>query len=299
MTMVTKNALAIGGGAATRLNSSRSAATVSTRNASHQPTDSAAGRFASHRKVPNPQHSAAIEGIPASNTDRSCRMLASDAAASPKLAIKNAAPASVVAFASSARTPVAAQTGIKYANGRLNATARSTLIRVPKKPQIISAPWNSTNCGAVPVKPTPSRANPVHRPTARATTPHPSKRKRNTRNANGQRTIAVCGVGFCEPPIAASARDRDDICCACPQLISSEARALFVHEGEISPLIVLGLHADRLRLRLSLDRIVDAHAPFLMNTFLGHRIGKAWPIGERFCQRLRSRVETTWCKSPS
>src|SRR6516165_6819898 len=108
-----KKALATGGGAATRLNSSRSAATVSTRNASHQPADSDAGRFASHNNVPNPQDSAAIDGIPASNADRSRRMFQSDAAASPKLAIKNAAPASVVALASSARTPVAAQTGIK------------------------------------------------------------------------------------------------------------------------------------------------------------------------------------------
>ena len=91
-----KTTLAIAGGATIRLSSSRSAATVSTRNASHQPADFGKGRSASQVRVPNPQHSAAIEGITASKADCSRRMFQSDAAASAKLAVKNATPAKVI-----------------------------------------------------------------------------------------------------------------------------------------------------------------------------------------------------------
>src|SRR5262249_1840131 len=59
------------------------------------------------------------------------------------------------------------------------------------------------------------------------------------------------------------------------------------HERLVGALVVLGLHADRLRLRLGLDRIVDAHAPFLVDAALGHGVREGRTGGERFCHALR------------
>ena len=46
----------------------------------------------------------------------------------------------------------------------------------------------------------------------------------------------------------------------------------FVGEGFVGAGEVPGLHAERLRLRLRLDRRVDVHAPFLMQAALRHRV---------------------------
>src|SRR5665647_3543089 len=46
--------------------------------------------------------------------------------------------------------------------------------------------------------------------------------------------------------------------------VALEHRLALGDEGLVGPLVVLGLHADRLRLRLGFDRLVDAHVPFLM-----------------------------------
>src|SRR5208282_2108122 len=72
-------------------------------------------------------------------------------------------------------------------------------------------------------------------------------------------------------------------------LISLEYRLLLFDEGRVGTLIVLGLHADSLRLSLRLDRIVDAHAPFLVNAAFSHCVSECRTIGEGACETLRFR----------
>src|SRR5579864_5956501 len=43
--------------------------------------------------------------------------------------------------------------------------------------------------------------------------------------------------------------------------VALEHRPALVHERLVGALVILRLHADRLRLRLGLDGVVDAHAP--------------------------------------
>src|SRR5664279_2201777 len=69
--------------------------------------------------------------------------------------------------------------------------------------------------------------------------------------------------------------------------VSLEHRLLLGDEGLIGALVVLGLHADRLRLRLGFDRLVDAHVPFLMQALLGHRIGEGRAVRQGLGQCLR------------
>ena len=55
---------------------------------------------------------------------------------------------------------------------------------------------------------------------------------------------------------------------------------------------ILGRHADRLRLRLGFDDLVEAHRPFLMQHRLGHAVGEPRAVGERAraARRPRSAV---------
>src|SRR5271165_6675317 len=69
--------------------------------------------------------------------------------------------------------------------------------------------------------------------------------------------------------------------------IALKYRLFLPDEGLVSPLVVLGLHADRLRLGLRFDRVVDAHAPFLVNAAFGHRTGEGRTVGEGTGKRLR------------
>src|SRR5690606_28501384 len=60
-----------------------------------------------------------------------------------------------------------------------------------------------------------------------------------------------------------------------------EGGPLLCYERFIGAFIVPGLHADRLRLRLGLDGVVDRHAPFLMNAALGHCMREGRAVSER------------------
>jgi hypothetical protein len=48
-----------------------------------------------------------------------------------------------------------------------------------------------------------------------------------------------------------------------------------------------GEHADRLRLRLGFDRLLDGHRPFLVQHGLGDAVGEGRAVGELAGQRLR------------
>src|SRR5882672_10128455 len=62
--------------------------------------------------------------------------------------------------------------------------------------------------------------------------------------------------------------------------IALEDRLLFGDEGLIGAPEILRLHADRLRLRLHFDRLVETCRPFLMQYFLGHAVGERRARGE-------------------
>lgn len=49
---------------------------------------------------------------------------------------------------------------------------------------------------------------------------------------------------------------------------------------------VLRLHADGLRLGLSLDRLFDGHGPFLLQHGLGHAVPEGGAIGQLACGLL-------------
>src|SRR5678815_6032192 len=52
-------------------------------------------------------------------------------------------------------------------------------------------------------------------------------------------------------------------------LVALEAGLLLRGEGLVGAREVLGLHADRLRLGLGLERLLDREVPLLMQAFLG------------------------------
>src|SRR5690349_12870841 len=66
--------------------------------------------------------------------------------------------------------------------------------------------------------------------------------------------------------------------------IPLEHRLFLRNEGAVGALEVAGLHADRLCLRLGLDRLVEAHRPFLVELRLGDAMGEGRsrnnPLGE-------------------
>jgi MFS family permease len=59
--------------------------------------------------------------------------------------------------------------------------------------------------------------------------------------------------------------------------IALEDRLSFGGEGAIGAAVIARLHADRLRLRLGLDRLIDGHVPFLMQAHLSHGVGEGRP----------------------
>src|SRR5690606_13674982 len=65
--------------------------------------------------------------------------------------------------------------------------------------------------------------------------------------------------------------------------IPLEYWTLFRDEGAVGALEVARLHADRLRLRFRLDRLIKAHRPFLVEL----RLGDAMREGRAGCQLLR------------
>src|SRR3989304_3671597 len=68
--------------------------------------------------------------------------------------------------------------------------------------------------------------------------------------------------------------------------IAFENGLLLGHECLISALVILRLHADRLRLGFGFDRVVDAHAPFLVNAALGHAMRERRACRDRIGQRF-------------
>ncbi len=61
--------------------------------------------------------------------------------------------------------------------------------------------------------------------------------------------------------------------------VALESRTLLGDEGAIGAAVVTCLHTDGLGLRLRLDRVIDAHAPFLMDAALGHRVREGRTVG--------------------
>src|ERR1700747_1220412 len=58
-------------------------------------------------------------------------------------------------------------------------------------------------------------------------------------------------------------------------LIPLKYRFLFGDKGAIGALEILGLHADRLRLRFGLDELIETHRPFLNELRLGDAVGES------------------------
>src|ERR1700728_1268542 len=54
----------------------------------------------------------------------------------------------------------------------------------------------------------------------------------------------------------------------------------FAGVGGVGTGEVVGLHAERLRLRLGFDGIVDRYRPFLLQALLGHGVREGWTIGK-------------------
>src|SRR5512134_872055 len=69
------------------------------------------------------------------------------------------------------------------------------------------------------------------------------------------------------------------------RLVALELRLLLGDERVVGALEVLGLHADRLRLGLGLERLLDRLVPFLVQALLGHGMRERRAVG----QTLRNR----------
>ena len=69
-----------------------------------------------------------------------------------------------------------------------------------------------------------------------------------------------------------------------PALNLRKLRFLLGHKRVVGALEVLGLHADGLRLRLGLDRLVERHRPFLIEHGLGHHVREGRSLGESLGQ---------------
>src|SRR5207248_4504509 len=69
--------------------------------------------------------------------------------------------------------------------------------------------------------------------------------------------------------------------------IPLETRLGLAYESFIGALVVVGLHADGLRLRFRLNGLVNPHAPFLMNAALGHGVSECRPFRQLFRHGLR------------
>jgi hypothetical protein len=69
--------------------------------------------------------------------------------------------------------------------------------------------------------------------------------------------------------------------------LPSKRGGVFVHERVVGAAEVGGLHADRLRLCLRLDRAVEVHRPLLVQQLLGHAVRERGAVGERARVGLR------------
>src|SRR5947209_8786430 len=97
--------------------------------------------------------------------------------------------------------------------------------------------------------------------------------------AGRRRRASAEGMGA-SPYAVATGRRRS------PPSVALEYGLGLLEEGLVSALVILGLHADRLRLRFGLDGVVDAHAPFVMDAALGHGVREGRAVGERLRQCL-------------
>ena len=90
--------------------------------------------------------------------------------------------------------------------------------------------------------------------------------------------------------------------------IALEHRLLLGGKGAERAREILGLHAQRLRHRLGLDRGLDRHRPFHLQHALGHGVGEGRPVGEDRARAsvasastvsgLREPVEEARCARP-
>src|SRR3954470_15257042 len=89
-----------------------------------------------------------------------------------------------------------------------------------------------------------------------------------------------------------------------PSSIPLEHRLFLGHERLVGALEVARLHADRLRLRFRLDRLVEAHRPFLVELRLGDAVREGWPRDDtrRHLERIgleRSCIDQAVVESPA
>ena len=68
--------------------------------------------------------------------------------------------------------------------------------------------------------------------------------------------------------------------------VALENGLLFVNKGVVCPPKILSLHTDRLRLRFTLNGLIDRHVPLLVQLCLGDAIGK----GRARCDPRGSRL---------
>src|SRR5436190_3196866 len=71
--------------------------------------------------------------------------------------------------------------------------------------------------------------------------------------------------------------------------IALEAGFLLLHERLVRPLEVAGLHADRLRFGLGLERLLDGLAPLLVQALLRHRVCEGRAVSQVARHFLRAR----------
>ncbi|AHI77439.1 hypothetical protein BTJ_209 [Burkholderia thailandensis E444] len=182
--MPQKQALAPRGSGRTRVSSSRSAAIVRIRNASHHATAANGSPVSSQTTLPAHQHPTL-----AASTHRNsavCRRSTAALTASATLAAPaSSAAASIGGAPASNATPAAtAIAGTRYAQRAPSATARSTPITAPKNTGIISTPCHASLDTACAGAGAPSRARPVAMPHASSATMTPPAATRTIARAS-------------------------------------------------------------------------------------------------------------------
>ena len=83
-----------------------------------------------------------------------------------------------------------------------------------------------------------------------------------------------------------------------PAQLPSNTRLLLRDEGLVGAREIAGQHAERLRLRLGLDRLVDRHRPLLVQHRLGDAVGEGRARSELARQRLRIGEQRLGCAQP-
>jgi hypothetical protein len=145
----------------------------------------------------------------------------------------------------------------------------------------------------------------ARRPARRVTTARGSARRRPRRHRRGRAAERRWpSVELCFGKLAVRGRRRTASrgSCAIGHQSPSKTGCSLRREGAVGALEVLGLHADRLRLRLGLDR-ASIHAPFLVEHLLGHRVREGRPVGKRrrapALRRADCRPGRAGCRTPS